>query len=73
MFFAAQTATLASVRLLELELSTVILYDGQPLIGELIEWVYGEGFELIALQQAFRDPGNGDLLQVNGLFRRAHE
>ena len=64
------TATLASVRLLEAELSTVTLYEGQPLIGEVIQHVQREGFDLIGLERAFRDRETGDVLQVNGLFRR---
>jgi hypothetical protein len=64
------TASLASVRLLEAELSTVTLYEGQPLIGEVIQHVQREGFDLIALERAFRDRETGDVLQVNGLFRR---
>jgi FkbM family methyltransferase len=63
--------TLAAVRLLEAELSTVTLYDGQALIGEVIQHVHGLGFDPIGLERAFRDRETGDVLQVNGLFRRA--
>jgi FkbM family methyltransferase len=64
-------ATLPSVRLLEAELSTVTLYEGQALIGEVIQYVNAAGFDLIGLERAFRDRKTGDVLQVNGLFRRA--
>jgi FkbM family methyltransferase len=63
-------ATLPSVRLLEAELSTVTLYEGQPLIGEVIQHVQQAGFDLIVLERAFRDRMTGDVLQVNGVFRR---
>ena len=64
-------STLASVRLLEAELSTVTLYEGQALIGEVIQHVQRQGFDLIVLERAFRDRATGDVLQVNGVFRRA--
>jgi FkbM family methyltransferase len=64
-------ATLAAVRLLEAELSTVTLYERQALLGEVVQHVQEEGFELIGLERAFRDRATGDVLQVNGLFRRA--
>lgn len=62
--------SLAAVRLLEAELSTVTLYEGQALIGEVIQHVQREGFDLIVLERAFRDRETGDVLQVNGVFRR---
>jgi FkbM family methyltransferase len=64
-------ATLGSVRLVEAELSTVTLYEGQALIGDVIQYLHGRGFDPIALERAFRDRATGDVLQVNGLFRRA--
>jgi FkbM family methyltransferase len=63
-------ATLSSVRLLEAELSAVTLYEGQPLIGEVLRYLDGEGFELIGLEHTFRDRTTGDLLQLNGMLRR---
>lgn len=63
--------TLAAVLLLEAELSTVTLYEGQALFGEVIQHVQEQGFDLIGLERAFRDRATGDVLQLNGLFRRA--
>jgi FkbM family methyltransferase len=65
---AAQT--LPRVRIVEAELSAVELYEGQPLMAEVIEHLRSMGFDLIALQTSFRDAESGDLLQSNGLFRR---
>jgi hypothetical protein len=64
-------STLSSVPLLEAELSTVTLYEGQALIGEVIQHVQHQGYDLIVLERAFRDRATGDVLQVNGVFRRA--
>ena len=63
--------TLETVRVVEAELSTVELYAGQALLGEVVEHLYGRGFEPIGLEPSFRDRSTGDLLQVNGWFRRA--
>jgi FkbM family methyltransferase len=62
--------TLGSVRVLEAELSAVELYEGQALLGQVVEHLRGEGFDLIGLEPSFRDRTTGDLLQVNGWFRR---
>jgi len=62
--------TLAAVRVVEAELSAVELYDGQALLGEVVEHLRGSGFDLIGLEPSFRDRVTGDLLQVNGWFRR---
>jgi len=64
------SATLPWIRLIEAELSTVELYEGQALIGEVIQYVQEQGFEPIGLERAFRDRTTGDVLQLNGLFRR---
>lgn len=54
----------------ELELSLRTLYEGQMLFGELVELLRGHGFAPTQLEPEFVDPGSGELLQVNGLFRR---
>ncbi|MEZ5076284.1 MAG: FkbM family methyltransferase [Solirubrobacterales bacterium] len=54
----------------ELELSLRTLYEGQLLIGEMIELVRDHGFAPTHLEPEFIDPSSGELLQVNGLFRR---
>ena len=61
--------TLRATRIVEAELSAVELYEGQPLIGEVIEHLCGAGYVPIGLETSFRDRATGDLLQVNGLFR----
>ena len=62
--------TLESVRVVEAELSAVELYERQALLGEVAEHLRAAGFELIGLEPSFRDRATGDLLQVNGWFRR---
>jgi FkbM family methyltransferase len=62
--------TLESVRIVETELSAVELYDGQALLGQVVEHLRSAGFDLIGLEPSFRDRSTGDLLQANGWFRR---
>ena len=63
-------SALLSTRLVEAELSAVELYDGQPLIEDVIAHLRKKGFDLIGLETSFRDRATGDLLQANGFFRR---
>lgn len=62
--------TLRAVRLIEMELSLVPLYEGQVLICESIERLHQLGFQLIAVEDAFLDEKNRHSLQINGIFER---
>jgi FkbM family methyltransferase len=57
--------------LLLMELSVVPLYEGQWLWLEAVAFMQARGFEPVFLQPDFADPRTGDVLQYNGLFRRA--
>jgi FkbM family methyltransferase len=58
------------VRALECELSLVPLYDGQPLIDEMITMIYQMGFRMVGVAPVFFQPETGDTLQVDGMFLR---
>jgi FkbM family methyltransferase len=58
------------VRALECELSLVPLYDGQPLIDEMIATIYRMGFRMVGVAPAFFQAETGDTLQVDGTFLR---
>jgi FkbM family methyltransferase len=62
--------TLESVRLLELELSLVKLYEGGPLLAEMLEYLKDLHFEPIWFERAFIDAGTGRLLQMDGIFAK---
>jgi FkbM family methyltransferase len=64
---------LGRVHLFELELSTVSLYDGQPLYREMIDLMNGLGFSLASVAEEMIDPADGRVLQLNGLFVRSRE
>lgn len=54
----------------ESELSFVELYEGQPLFADVVVWLREAGFVLIGMEAVHFDVRTGELLQVNGLFRR---
>lgn len=62
--------TLDRVAALEIEMSLSALYEGQPLMHEVLEVLRAEGFELIDIEPAYRDPGTGRVLQVDGIALR---
>jgi FkbM family methyltransferase len=62
---------LCHVHAVECEVSVVALYDGQPLIGEVLEYLSKRGFALAGLQPSFLDPRTGQVLQLDALFVRS--
>jgi len=62
--------SLKAVRVVQLELSLVALYEGQLLFLDMVKLLEGAGFELHALLPEFVDPITGQTLQVNGIFLR---
>jgi FkbM family methyltransferase len=66
---AGAAAVLPGCAAVELELSLTPLYEGQLLIGEMIELMRGQDFHPTHLEPEFVDPRSGELLQVNGLFQ----
>lgn len=55
---------------LEVELSLTSLYEGQPLMQELIDRLARAGFRLVNLFPGFYDPETGEGLQMDGIFVR---
>ena len=62
--------TLERVVLVELELSLCELYAGQAPYHELMRGMDSLGFEPVALDNEFVEPGTGRVLQINALFER---
>jgi FkbM family methyltransferase len=62
--------TLTDTTVLEVELSFVELYAGQPLFDEVKRTLESTGFALVDLEPVLAHPETGELLQVNGIFRR---
>jgi FkbM family methyltransferase len=62
--------TLKEIPGLQVEMSLVPLYEGEPLIAEVMSFLQGRGFTPIAIFPEFFDDRTGQQLQVNGLFFR---
>ena len=62
--------TLEEITGLQVEMSLVPLYEGEPLIAEVMSFLHGRGFTPIAIFPEFFDDRTGQQLQVNGLFFR---
>lgn len=60
--------TLPRVRAIELELSTVRIYEHQPLYLELATMLDGAGFNLSSVEPVFVDGPTGRMLQFDGIF-----
>ncbi len=56
---------------LECELSLLPLYDGQPLIDEMLGTIYRMGFRMVGVYPAFLAPETNYILQMDGTFLRA--
>lgn len=54
----------------QVELSLVPLYTGQPLMPAMQDRLLAAGLELWALEPGFTDPGTGRMLQCDGVFVR---
>jgi len=54
----------------ELEMSLVPLYDGQELLGEMLERLTRQGFSLRTLSPGLVDSETGETLQIDGIFVR---
>ena len=67
---AGAAGTLPAVAGVQVELSLLPLYAGQPLMPELVERLAGHGLALWALEPGFSDPGSGRMLQCDGVFLR---
>lgn len=63
-------STLSEITGIQVELSTVQLYLGQPLFHEVANHLYDLGFKMIEIQPGFRDKNSGQLLQFDAYFLR---
>lgn len=55
---------------IEIELSLIPLYEGGPLIEDVIPWLRHRGFALVGVEDVFNDPRSGATLQLAGTFMR---
>ena len=62
--------SLPRVRAMELELSVVPLYEGAPLLAEMLGRIDEMGFDLVSIAPAWIDARTGHVLQLNAIFLR---
>ena len=61
---------LEHIRMAEVELSVVPLYEGQPTMFDVMEFLDSHGFELVDLEPIGRDRNTGQFMQFDGIFVR---
>ena len=59
---------LNKIRIIELEMSVVALYEKTESFTDMIEFLDSKGFELFFLENGFSDAKTGRVLQVDGIF-----
>ncbi len=62
--------TVASVGVIQAEMSFQPLYGGQPLFDEVYAYLAVRGFTVFDIVPGFSDPHSGRLLQADGIFVR---
>jgi FkbM family methyltransferase len=62
--------SIPNIRIVQLEMSLVELYEGSPLIYEMIPFLESKDFFLCSIERGFHDKKTGRLLQVDGIFIR---
>ena len=62
------TKSLMNIKIIQLEMSIVPLYENEMLFIEMINYLDNKGFQLFSLENGFSDPTTGRLLQVDGIF-----
>lgn len=62
--------TLKQTTCIEVELSLTQMYEGSPLLCEMIEYLSHLGFTLVSIENVFSNSQTGYILQVDGIFVR---
>ena len=60
--------SLSKIRIIQLEMSVVELYESETSFIDMIRFLDSKGFDLFSMENGFSDPKTGRLLQVDGLF-----
>ena len=62
--------SLDRIWVIQLEMSLVPLYEGETLIGDLIDLLSRKNYGVVSLEPVWRDVTTHELLQVDGIFYR---
>ena len=60
--------SLPNIRLIEMEMSLITLYEGESLFLDVCARMQEKGYDLVNVEPEFFDPQTGQTLQVNGIF-----
>jgi len=60
--------SLNNIKIIQLEMSILPLYENEMLFVEMINYLDNKGFQLFSLENGFSDSTTGQLLQVDGIF-----
>lgn len=61
--------SLSKIKIVQVEVSLVPLYDNEPSLLNIIEFMLKNGFDMIGFESGFQHPNNGSLFQVDILFQ----
>jgi FkbM family methyltransferase len=61
---------LKHVELIQLEMSLASLYENEVMFLDMIKYLESLEFKLIGIESGFSDKESGELLQVDGIFKR---
>lgn len=64
-------SSLDQIEFIQIELSLRPLYEGQKTYAELAARIEQHGFALVGIEPGFLDASTGEMLQMDGIFRRA--
>lgn len=62
--------TLKQTRAIELELSLVPMYEGGPVLAEMLDYLRDLDFVMASIVPVFSDPKTGNVLQIDAIFVR---
>ncbi len=60
--------SLKHIRVIQLEMSIIPLYESEMLYLDMIQYMDKKGFHLFTLENGFSDPDTGQILQIDGFF-----
>jgi len=56
---------------MKIEMSISRQYEGEPLIYEMLPYLYDLGFRLVGIEPGWTDPVTQEILQIDGILFRA--
>jgi FkbM family methyltransferase len=63
-------SSLSYIKTIQLEMSLLPLYEGQPLYNEVMDFLHSYNYRLIDVEPGFADSKTGTLFQFDGIFRK---